>query len=55
MFLFTIPALLTLICGTGAAVAADRHPRHRLGLQRLGGGLVVAGAALTGLAFPLIV
>jgi hypothetical protein len=55
MFLFAVPAVLAFICGTRAAVAAQNHPGHKLGLQRLGSGLVVAAAALMGLAFPLIV
>ena len=55
MFLFTVPAALAFMSGAGAAVAAESHPRRKLGLQRLGGGLVVAAAALMGLAFPLIV
>jgi hypothetical protein len=55
MFLFTIPAVLTFACGTGVVVAAENYPGCRLGLQRLGGGLVVASAALMGLAFPLVV
>jgi hypothetical protein len=55
MFLIAVPAAFTFISGVGAAVAADSCPGHRLGLQRLGGGLVVIGAALMGLAFPLVV
>jgi len=54
MFLLAVPGVLSLICGTGAAVAADRCHEHKLRMQRLGGGLIVSGVAIIGMAFPLI-
>jgi hypothetical protein len=53
MFLLAVPGVLALICGTGAAVAADRC-HEKLRMQRLGGGLIVSGVAIIGMAFPLI-
>ena len=55
MYLVTCLSALTITAGAGIAVIADRYQHHKLLLQRLGGGLVVAGAALAGLAFPLFV
>jgi hypothetical protein len=40
----------TIILGVGAACAADYAPRHVAILERWGGGLLVGGLALLGVA-----
>jgi len=46
---------LILVCGAAVAVAGEQRPRYARRLQRWGGGLFLAGAALLGLAFPLMI
>jgi hypothetical protein len=55
MYLVTCLSALTIGLGAGVTALAEHHQQHRVLLQRLGGGLVVAGAALAGLAFPSFV
>ena len=55
MYLVTCVSALTIGAGVGVTATAERYQQHRRLLQRVGGGLVVAGAALAGLAFPLFV
>jgi hypothetical protein len=55
MYLVTCLSALTIGAGAGVAAMAEHYQQHKVLLQRVGGGLVVAGAALAGLAFPLFV
>jgi hypothetical protein len=54
LFALSIAGSIGLFSGVLAAGLAHRIPRYRVTLQEWGGGLVVASAALLGLAFPMI-
>jgi hypothetical protein len=46
----------TIICllGTASVIASGRYPSYKPSLDSWGGGFVVGGIALIGLAFPMI-
>jgi hypothetical protein len=51
--IFVIAGALGVVAGCCLAVIADVFPSQHEPLQHFGGGLIVAGAALVGLAFPM--
>jgi hypothetical protein len=45
---------MTFVVGTAIVVASGRYPSRKTRLESWGGGCVVGGIALIGLAFPMI-
>jgi len=50
-------SVLSLVCGVAVACAADYAPAHAAAFERCGGGLLIVGLTLIGLAlgetFPI--
>jgi len=43
-----------IILGSAFATCARKFPAYRIELEQYGGGLLIAGVAFLGLAFPMI-
>lgn len=54
LYIFATAGSTGLIVGCFAAAVADVFPAYRKILQDCGGGLIVGGVVLLGIAFPMI-
>jgi hypothetical protein len=51
---FIILGAVGIILGSAFAMSAGKFPAYRSELEQCGGGLLIAGVAFLGLAFPMI-